>query len=239
MATSKPPHPSLLISNSKRRKEKADEYLFYIKTENGGWRGESSSIPTAPKNSLSAMLASPVQSPLGGISLVPPPPAQSSTIVPLGDDKLVYTVIGSTLLFVGDFCAIRADDGNIYYVIIRDFWIPTGGVCMASVEWLLPKPRYALEVDGISSNIKEWMFDRSSTTVDPSSMNIEDHFVDVFYSPRRDIGGLGDGFGIHNQHRQHQYCNNPQRPEAIRSDGVADLREMEQIAAAALLCEIE
>lgn len=110
---------------------------------------------------------------------------------------------------------------------------------MASVEWLLPKPRYALEVDGISSNIKEWMFDRSSTTVDPSSMNIEDHFVDVFYSPRRDIGGLGDGFGIHNQHRQHQYCNNPQRPEAIRSDGVADLREMEQIAAAALLCEIE
>lgn len=233
-----PPLAPFLISNTRKRKERIDEYLYYIKSGNGKWRGESSLIPKPSSDSLSHILSNSAFCPFGKVKLIPATLMREKRHLEDDDYSLKYTVIGRKILFIGDFCAIKADDSNIYYIIIKDFWISEGGYSMAIIQWLLPKAIYALEIDGHSTNIKEWMFDRGIEDENP--LKIEDYFVDVFYSPRRDVdlhSILRDDDNNNYQDNNEQYLN-PTRPEAIRSDCIADLKEMEQIAAA-MLCEFD
>lgn len=59
-----------------------------------------------------------------------------------------YIMFRGRLLFIGDHVAIRGDDSQVYFAIVHDFWIVPTGQKYVHFQWLLPKIRYALEIDG-------------------------------------------------------------------------------------------
>ena len=60
---------------------------------------------------------------------------------------------GGKMLLVGDHVAVQGDDENIYYAIVRGLWMSAEGAKIVSLQWLLPRPEHALDIDGPPENI--------------------------------------------------------------------------------------
>jgi hypothetical protein len=158
---------------------------FFLQTQNGRWRGEPVFAPELPPSTGTA-----------NVRLVPADIRESGSL----DAVTVHSEIGAPLaikadmipakyimfrgrlLFIGDHVAVRGDDAQIYFAIVHDFWIVPTGLKYVKLQWLLPKSRYALEIDGPKERLDPHYF-----TLGPMHDRAEliDSIVDVFFSPQQ------------------------------------------------------
>ena len=91
---------------------------------------------------------------------------------------------GGKMLLVGDHVAVQGDDENIYYAIVRGLWMSAEGAKIVSLQWLLPRPEHALDIDGPPENILPSFF-----SLGPVHERLEpaECIVDVFFSSQRAI----------------------------------------------------
>lgn len=105
------------------------------------------------------------------------------------DKTLKYIMYQGRLLFQGDHVAVRGDDSQIYFAIVHDFWMISSGEKLITLQWLLPKPKYALLIDGPPETIDPAYFALGPIHSQPEPIET---IVDVFFSPqrlRRDLEG--------------------------------------------------
>lgn len=96
--------------------------------------------------------------------------------------KVKYSVHRGRTFFQGDHCAIQAANGEIYFVLVKDFYVDIDGTPLFSFTWLLPKLDLIAKKD---QNEPLKILDPTNFTIGPDYPEKEplDLLLFVFYSP--------------------------------------------------------
>lgn len=96
--------------------------------------------------------------------------------------KVKYAMHRGKMIFQGDHAAIQCSDGNIYFVLVKDFFVDSDGNQLFSFSWLIPKPETAHLVSTRLEHLDPSHFRVGSdhSMKEPVSM-----IVFVFFSPFR------------------------------------------------------
>jgi hypothetical protein len=132
--------------------------FFLQSTASGRWRGEPIYAPELPPSAGSA-----------NVRLVPADVRESAALdAPIISNcerksdgtgrEAKYIMFRGRLLFIGDHVAVRGDDSQIYFAIVHNFWMVPTGQKYVHLQWLLPKAKYALDIDGPNEKIDASFF---------------------------------------------------------------------------------
>lgn len=160
---------------------------LFLHTGSGRWRGEPVFAPELTPSAGSAnvrLIPAEIRASSASDSQVlHQEGGGAAAIIPSKSQwrPVKYIMLRGRLLFIGDHVAVRGDDGQIYFAIVCDFWMVPSGAKYFSLQWLLPKLKHALLIDGPREHI-----DPSFFILGPMHDRAEqlDSIVDVFFSPQ-------------------------------------------------------
>lgn len=93
-----------------------------------------------------------------------------------------YIMYRGKMLFIGDHVAIKGDDEQIYFAVLYDFWHTSTGEKWCKLQWLLPKKRFAMEIDGPKELIDPAYFALGPLHDKEERLEV---IVDIFFSPQQ------------------------------------------------------
>lgn len=162
-------HPSLFLESSHQAGRWRSEPVFAAELPPSTGTGNVQLVPATMRASDDP--ASPI---IDTGSYGPPMPIRQDAL------QVKYLVHRGRLLFIGDHIVVRGDDGQIYFAVLRDFWMTPTNCKYFTLQWLLPKPSSAANIDGPQEGLDPILF-----LLGPLHERAEpvDAIIDVFYSP--------------------------------------------------------
>lgn len=101
---------------------------------------------------------------------------KTETSVGLSHNALKFIIHNGVTMYQGDHVAVRGEDHQVYYAVLKDMWLTEACRRFCKLRWLLPKAGVSLDLTDLGPDC----FSIGPMHPRVESMNV---IVDVFYSP--------------------------------------------------------
>lgn len=107
----------------------------------------------------------------------PQPPSQTSRPNNYLNAPIKFITYKGSTVYQGDHVSIRGSDSQVYFAILKDFWLTESGKKFCRLRWLLPR---------VKASFTSPLQDRFDLGPVHERVEAMETILDVFYSPYRD-----------------------------------------------------